>query len=254
MRVLTAVRSAIVTITMGSSSHSKCMSTPHSDALLPLSSTSSSALSCASIEPAPFFIRTVRRPDIPLLADMLVKSFHAEDSWMNWLYPLLKAGIHEDLKSRLHSRGPYFACLVAIQPRLRDSFTPELVGRTNAIALSLLAQSDSLIGTIELSVKTPSILQPWGKKYLYLSNLAVREDWRRQGVAQKLLQTCEKTAFDWGFRDLYLHVLENNHPARRLYWKAGYRLQRIEVHPLTLMLGKPRQLFLHKRLTGAKSS
>jgi ribosomal protein S18 acetylase RimI-like enzyme len=107
---------------------------------------------------------------------------------------------------------------------------------------------DSLLGTVEISVKSPPLFQPWTAKYLYLSNLAVQEAYRRQGVALQLLQTCERIARDWGFRDLYLHVLENNHRAKRLYWKAGYRLQRIEINPLTVMLGQPRQLFLRKQL------
>ncbi|MFM7425153.1 MAG: GNAT family N-acetyltransferase [Elainella sp.] len=196
-----------------------------------------------------FLVRTVRQQDLPALAEVLASSFHGQEGWGRWLYPLLRAGIHEDLRSRLHTRGPHYACLVAINPCLRERILSEVSERATPTAASLLAgRADLLLGSVEMNLKAPPLLQPWSDKYLYLSNLAVRADYRRQGVAQELLRMCEQVALGWGFQDLYLHVLENNHPARRLYRKAGYRVQRIEVNPLSLLLGQSRQLFLHKRL------
>lgn len=195
-----------------------------------------------------FLIRTARQQDMAVLAEVLASSFHPQDGWMRWFYPVLKAGIYEDLKSRLHTRGAHYACLVAVKP-LKEQLAAELAERITPAAVSLLTgRGDLLAGSVELNLKTPSLLQPWNHKYLYISNLAVKTEYRRQGVAQQLLQTCDRIALDWGFRDLYLHVLENNHAARRLYAKAGYRLNRVENNPLTLLLGQPRQLFLHKRL------
>lgn len=196
-----------------------------------------------------FLVRTVRQQDLPALAEVLASSFHSQEGWGRWIYPLLKAGIHEDLRSRLHTRGPHYACLVAINPAVRERMLAEIAERATPTAVNLLAgKADLLLGSVEMNLKTPPLLQPWADKYLYLSNLAVRADYRRQGVAQELLRMCEQVALGWGFQDLYLHVLENNHPARRLYRKAGYRVQRIEVNPVTLLLGQSRQLFLHKRL------
>lgn len=168
---------------------------------------------------------------------------------MRWLYPLLKVGIYEDLKSRMHTRTNHYACLVAVKPTLKGQASSELAGRLPPAVRGLMAgQAEALMGTVELSLKTPSLLHPWQQKYLYISNLAVKADCRRQGVALQLLQTCERIALDWGFANLYLHVLENNPQARRLYKRAGYRIQRIEVNPLNVLLGQPRQFFLHKRL------
>jgi ribosomal protein S18 acetylase RimI-like enzyme len=201
-------------------------------------------------EEIPFLIRTVRQQDLAMLAEVLASSFHGQEGWMRWVYPLLKAGIQEDLRSRLLTRGPHYACLAAVQPSATPSrTTPAEVGRSPQAALSLVTHRDEVIlGSVEVALKTPSLLQPWLSKYIYISNLAVKADCRRRGVAQQLLHTCERVALDWGFTDLYLHVLENNHNARRLYEKVGYRLQRIDVNPLSLMLGHPRQLFLRKQL------
>ena len=166
---------------------------------------------------------------------------------MRWLYPLLKAGIYEDLRSRLHTRGPHYACLVAVKPMPKDTLPSGLVAQSPALSLAS-GLGDGIAGTVEIALKSAPLFQPWSGKYLYLSNLAVKAEYRRQGIARHLLQTCERIALDWGYPDLYLHVLASNHQARRLYWKAGYRIQRIDVNPVSLLLGHPRQLFLRKRL------
>lgn len=194
-----------------------------------------------------FFVRSVRRQDLNDLAEMLAVSFHSQEGWLRWIYPLLKAGIYEDLKSRFHARDDHYACLVAVQSLPRTAISAGLAEQL--ASLDLISPREDLLGTVELGVKKPSLLQPWETPYLYLSNLAVRADYRRKGIAQQLLQSCERTALDWGFQDLYLHVLASNHQARRLYWKAGYRLHRIEVNPVALMFRQPRQLFLRKKLS-----
>lgn len=186
-------------------------------------------------ETSSLFIRTVRTQDLLSLAEVLTSSFHSADGTWGWLYPLLRVGIYEDLKSRLQARKPHYACLVAV---LRDTRS----------LLQTAGLGDRPIGTVELSLRHPP-LNPFRKsRYLYLSNLAVSKEYRRQGVAQQLLQACERIALDWGFHELYLHVLEDNHAAKRLYYKAGYRVRSIELNPIAWALGKPRQLLLAKRL------
>jgi ribosomal protein S18 acetylase RimI-like enzyme len=179
-------------------------------------------------------VRTVRHQDLQSIADVLVSSFHSPEGLLGWFYPLLRIGIYEDLRSRLYSQTHHYACLVAV---LRN--TDELV---------TLEQPDRPVGTVELSVRSRSLNPFLQSRYPYLSNLAVLTDFRRQGVALQLLHTCERTALDWGFQEIYLHVLENNHRARRLYWKAGYRLKAININPIGFVLGRPRQLLLYKRL------
>lgn len=183
----------------------------------------------------PFFVRTLRQQDLFELADILVSSFHTQHGVMGWFYPVLRLGIYEDLRNRLHSKKPHYACLVAV---LRES--NELTGAEGR---------DRLIGTVEISLRNRSPNPFYSRRYPYLSNLAVLTDYRRQGVAQQLLRTSERVALDWGFRELYLHVLENNHRARRLYLKAGYQVQSVDINPVGWVFGRPRQLLLRKRLT-----
>jgi ribosomal protein S18 acetylase RimI-like enzyme len=201
----------------------------------------------------PVAVRSVQQQDLASLAEVLVDSFHSREGILGLFYPFLRMGIYEDLRSRLRNKTHRYACLVAVQTAKTEPL--------NAAYLHQLAMVPGMgdrfeipargrpIGTVELSVRSP---QPWntrqGTGYLYLSNLAVQSEYRRHGVAQQLLQACEQMALDWGFENIYLHVLENNPSARRLYRRAGYQLHEVEAGIGTWLMGQPKQLFLRKIL------
>ncbi len=180
-------------------------------------------------------IRTAQVSDLTTLAEILADSFHPQTGIMRWAYPMLRLGIYEDLRNRLRSTSPHYVCLVAIA------------------AVSTVAGSrEELAGTVEIALRPPS-WQPRSSQYPYISNLAVKKSCRRQGVARQLLLACERTSLEWGFQDLYLHVLENNHQARQLYLKTGYQLRQVEPSYSAWLLGRPKRLFLHKHLTSVVS-
>lgn len=174
------------------------------------------------------FIRAARPEDLSNIATLLSESFYPASGLINWLLPLLRLGIYQDLRGRLGTSSNR-ACLVAI--RGDTAGAPD---------------DDALAGTVEVAVRSPSA---WSvPKSPYISNLAVKVDCRRQGIAQDLLLACEQTVVQWGFQDLYLHVLENNLPARDLYTKAGYHLHHIDPLWTTCLFKQPQRLLLHKRL------
>ncbi len=185
-----------------------------------------------SLKPAAsVVVRLAEAQDVKELARLLTLSFYSSEGMMQWLLPLIGMGIAEDIRSRLRSPGPHYACFVAVQSAtLSPQTAPEIVG------------------TIEMTVRPDSPWQFRQGQHVYLSNVAVREDQRRRGIAQQMLAACEQKALEWGFRDLYLHVLENNQRARRLYFRAGYRLRRVEFSITALLLGRPQRYLLHKRL------
>ena len=184
-----------------------------------------------------FQIRAALHEDLTGLAEILADSFHSQDGILGWTYPLLRLGIHEDLRNRLYSTLSHHICLVAVACTARTT-----------------KDSDGeLAGTVEMAVRST---KPWASgsgRYPYLSNLAVCPSHRRQGVAGQLLLSCEQVVLSWGFQDLYLHVLENNHQARQLYFKLGYRLSKVDSNWSTWLMGRPRQLFLHKRLSSTST-
>lgn len=221
------------------------------------------------MEAPPFLIRTAALRDAKVLANLLAISFHSQDGWMQYLHPILRLGIYEDLRHRLQSHARPYACIVAniahesvasgyeeseaniheqsvvgaIAPNGSLRFPPSS-GIDNPTAKS----STDLVGTVELSVKQR--LLPFApSRYVYLANLAIHPNYRRRGIASHLLTSCEVLAKRWGFQDIYLHVLEDNVGARSLYQKLGYQIKQSDADLITWLLGRPRQLLLHKSLT-----
>lgn len=196
-------------------------------------------------------IRTARTHDLGTLAEVLTSSFHDRQGWMSWMYPLFYMGIYEDLKSRLRLKTAHYACLVAVPQAIASDSSPDILAGDRPDddpAPGSLPENPPILGTVELSRRQLLFWPADQPRHLYISNLAVQENHRRQGIAHQLLATCDKIARDWGYQEIYLHVLENNHAARRLYWKAGYRLHKIESHLSTWLLNSPRHLYLRKQL------
>ena len=182
-------------------------------------------------------IRVAASNDLTQLADILAMSFHSREGFVEWVYPVLRLGIYEDLKNRLRSKTEHYICLVA-----------ELVSPDQGTQNYRSHRDQCIKGTIEMALRSRFSWQIPNSDYPYLSNLAVHPEHRRQGVAQKLLSNCEETAKEWGFSEIYLHVLENNHPARQLYYQAGYRLQQVDWNWTCWVFGQPRRLFLRKQI------
>ncbi|WP_264320176.1 GNAT family N-acetyltransferase [Zarconia navalis] len=181
----------------------------------------------------PVSIRTLRAQDLSELADILTESFHPGDGIARWMRPFWRLGIYEDMRHRLRTPSPHYVCLVAGQG---------------------WQERDRLVGIVEMTLRASPIWCVPTHQYPYISNLAVRSEFRRQGVARQLLATCEEIAGEWGFSNLYLHVLENNHQARQLYGKLGYTSLQVEETWESWLMGRSRRLFLRKHLAASRSA
>lgn len=178
----------------------------------------------------PIIIRNAQMDDVNELGDVITQSFHKPVGMTFWLYPLLKLGVCEDLRTRFRAATPDYICLVAVKPMN-----------------NLTGEKAKIVGTVELSVRTTYY---WylRKKYPYIANLAVSDYYRRKGVATKLLLKCEQICYSWGFEDIYLHVLEDNNQAQNLYLRNGYKVDHIDSNLSSWLTRSPRRLFLHKPL------
>jgi ribosomal protein S18 acetylase RimI-like enzyme len=65
----------------------------------------------------------------------------------------------------------------------------------------------------------------------YVDALAVAPDWRRRGVARRLLEEAERRAAAAGLDGVALDTGLENTPARALYEAAGFRLEEIREAP-----------------------
>ena len=165
-------------------------------------------------------IRSAEEKDLKNLTSVLLRSFHPDSGWF---YPILRLGVYEDLKSRLYYKLPYYKCLVAIGGGLEEA----------------------VVGTIEIALRPVSF---FGDCLPYISNLAVSETYRRQGVADSLLGRCEQIVQQWGFKEIWLHVLDDNQAAQHLYLKRGYKIEKIEADFRNIIFNQPKKLLLVKKL------
>ena len=180
-------------------------------------------------------IRQAQPSDLKPLTELLAQSFHAPGGQAPWYYPLLKMSIQEDLRQRLRSISDEYVCLVAVTQSVPEA----------------------IVGTVEINVRPqygyawlglPGLLISQVVRSPYLSNLAVAESSRRQGVGLQLLDACQQTAQQWGHREIYLHVLEDNRAAQNLYQQAGYRFQRPDPSWETWIFQQSQRLLLKQTL------
>ncbi|MEC4806534.1 MAG: GNAT family N-acetyltransferase [Jaaginema sp. PMC 1079.18] len=214
-----------------------------------MNSTPSPFSSSSASSTASFKVRPAQIEDLSPLATLLTECFHPPVGWMYWLNPVLKLGIYEDLRSRLQNASPHYLCLVTGVGSARNLalFSPQLAKYPDVTksSNSVVTDPEELVGTIELTLRSSSL---FGAQYPYISNLAVSPAYRRRGLARQLLCQCEPTAKKWGYREIYLHVMENNTGAIALYRNCGYHLHSTEANLGSWLWDRPHRLLLRKLL------
>ncbi len=180
-------------------------------------------------------VRPVREEEIPSVADLITHSFHFDRGWKGWFLPLFKLGIAEDLRYRLRSN-------------VSNTYRSQSPQQVCSIAIYTEGSENYIIGTVEVGVRT-AYDRPHNRRYIYISNLAVSINFRRRGAACSLLQNCEQIARDWGYTELFLHVMADNDGGRKLYQRSGYEIISTELLWSILPWHRPQRLFLRKPLS-----
>ena len=180
-------------------------------------------------------IRQTSIEDTRTVSSILAKSFYDFPEFVGWIYPFLQFTINEDLRYRLRSRSPYYACILAkiVNSDRQETTEPNL--------------DSTIVGTAEIALRSASF---WSNEpqHPYISNLAVRQDYRRLGVGSQLLAKCEEIALDWGYRETRLHVLDKNDSAKQLYCHNGYQISQIESNWGNLWFDCSERLLLKKQI------
>lgn len=86
---------------------------------------------------------------------------------------------------------------------------------TNANARYIVARLDAnVVGYVGMW---------YGGDEAEITNVAVDETFRNQGIAGKLMEKAYEIAKDAGMEKLYLEVRESNEPAKSVYVKSGFK-------------------------------
>lgn len=94
-----------------------------------------------------------------------------------------------------------------------------------------------------------AIMQEGFFKYMYLYDLKVKRDYRRQGVSSMLMEKASEVAKERGYRGIYTIGQDNNLSACLFYLKAGFRIGGLdtEVYKGTNQEGKADIIFYFTR-------
>ncbi|XP_047956421.1 uncharacterized protein LOC125202122 isoform X2 [Salvia hispanica] len=105
-------------------------------------------------------------------------------------------------------KGCERTCLVAVIGSGEDEF--------------YIGSDDFKIGGLEGKISLNK-----GRGVAYISNVAVREKFRRKGIAKRLIAKAEAKAKTWGCRAIALHCDLSNPEATRLYTSQGFKIIKI---------------------------
>jgi ribosomal protein S18 acetylase RimI-like enzyme len=117
------------------------------------------------------------------------------------LMPLFKLGIREDLYSRWREQDPQ---------------------RAVALVATISRNTPQVVGTIEVTNRGTLYHPSLSRRYAYIANLAVDDNYRSLGIGRQMVTQCESIAREWGFGYIYLHVMAENPAANHLYKKMGF--------------------------------
>jgi GNAT superfamily N-acetyltransferase len=89
-------------------------------------------------------------------------------------------------------------------------------------SVGLVADDDRTVVGYVIAIPAQQIAEPLTEKTLWVDDLAVRRDRRRQGVAKLLMEAMEEYARNRGYQQIRLNVHEFNTAARDFYAATEY--------------------------------
>lgn len=144
-----------------------------------------------------FKIRNCKYADLGVVADIILASFYqTSTSPFKNLYRLAELN------------------------RLQQNFPYNDLDR-HIMLVATLTDSNEIVAFCDVDARPAT--RPIDPPRPYLSDLAVRPDCRRRGIAKKMVQECERTAhYDMNRHELYIRVEEKNTAAVDMYDGLGY--------------------------------
>lgn len=176
------------------------------------------------------------------VAQIQAEAFHVPSLFFDdFFFHFFQAEVLSGLVYRLrHSPPDRYACLVA-EPAKQDEASTKSQPHDDY---------QKLVGVADVTVlRDNDVLQhlEGAQEYLYVSGIAVSNNYRRQKVATVLLKACEVISVLWGYEYLVLRAYEDDKGARALYTNAGYTLVSRDPPWLTWIWRK-RRILMIKRL------
>lgn len=193
-----------------------------------------------------YSIRLAESGELYTVADIRCEAFYGTPDDAHY-YPVRRREIYMAMRDRIESGN---RCLVVVDNDPPQQWIP--FANENR---------ELVVGSVDVSMHGAAT----GKRYkfeishdgegrkLYVSSMAVRREWQRKGLAQRLLACVDDMARQFGITDVFLHVeWEENAAAVHVYKKKGFCLASVEgglVVPRWLhQLAKKEHTLMRKRI------
>ncbi|GLJ17041.1 hypothetical protein SUGI_0294810 [Cryptomeria japonica] len=188
---------------------------------------------------------TTEKEEMDAVADIQSAAFYSPAPiWDSFFYMIFKAEVLGALLYKLRNSPPNrYACLVAETDY--DTTDHGMANKTK----------QEIVGVVDVTAYTDKdVLFHLGGavEYLYVSGIAVGENYRRRKVATVLLKACDFMAFLWGFEYLVLRAYGDDVAARTLYSRAGYQVVSQDPPWASTWIGKKQRVLMVKRVSNDK--
>lgn len=135
-----------------------------------------------------------------------------------YYYPVRRREIYMAMRDRIDAGNK---CLVVVDTQPPEDWE------------SFANNGELVVGSLDVSLHTASsgrrcrfgsgrVETEQDGRRIYISSMAVRDEWQRRGLAQRLLRHVDVTARLHGINDIFLHVEWENAPAVHVYLKSGF--------------------------------
>eukprot|EP00568_Trieres_chinensis_P004927 CAMPEP_0183293428 /NCGR_PEP_ID=MMETSP0160_2-20130417/2116_1 /TAXON_ID=2839 ORGANISM="Odontella Sinensis, Strain Grunow 1884" /NCGR_SAMPLE_ID=MMETSP0160_2 /ASSEMBLY_ACC=CAM_ASM_000250 /LENGTH=288 /DNA_ID=CAMNT_0025454543 /DNA_START=101 /DNA_END=967 /DNA_ORIENTATION=- len=141
-----------------------------------------------------FYVRKGKFSDLRAVADIFMDAFYEPNSIMYHYHRMLEL-------DRIQNNFPY-------DDKWHDFF----------VACS--SSSDDVVAFVDVDARPSNRRDAPPRPYL--SDLAVRKEWRRKGIATHLVVRCEEKTKEMGYDHMYLRVEQSNDAALNMYEKMDY--------------------------------
>ncbi|KAK6940332.1 hypothetical protein RJ641_029863, partial [Dillenia turbinata] len=169
--------------------------------------------------------------EIRSVAYVLAQAFHEPVLLFDDIFfRFFQAEVLSGLVYRLRNSPPdRYACLVV--EAIGDEMETQLVE-----VVDVTGQRDEII--LEYF--------PGAEEHLYMSGIAVLNNFGRRKVATALLKACDVLSHLWGYKYMAERAYDDDWGARKLYTNAGYSVVSGDPHWMTSWVGKRRRVLMVK--------
>lgn len=169
-----------------------------------------------------YAVRVAQASELYTVADIRCEAFYGSPK-DPYYYPVRRREIYMAMRDRVDAGN---RCLVVVDKTPDEKWLPFCAADGSLVVGSLDASLHAGGSGRRCRFPPPprreERVEGDDLRRIYISSMAVREEWQNRGLAQRLLTMVDEIASQQGISEVFLHVDWENAPAVHLYQKCGF--------------------------------